>query len=104
MTQHQREQLIQSVTLDDIKSIQPDHALIIVAEQCGMETVHKLIASCGGINIYVPRAESIQPLVKRYVKQQFNGTNAKHLALHLGISERLVRKLLKEESNEKQTL
>ena len=73
----------------------PNKDLQIVAELCGLDVALSLIENLDGVNIYIPKF-SFRRMIKCYVQRHYNGHNAKQLALELGITDRMVYKLLKE--------
>ena len=95
MTQEQREMIASSITIDDLKAIQDNHAIILIAELCGIDVARKLIAKCGGLSIYIPNIQRMPRLMRRTVLQHYNGNNTQQVALNMGLSERYIRKLIK---------
>ena len=84
-------QFLSDISIEDM----PNGDLKMVAEICGMDVAVKLLKELGGINIYIPQ-NGLRAVMRRYVKKQFNGRNAKDLANELGISLTSVYRLLKE--------
>lgn len=65
----------------------------LVAEHCGMEVLIKLWECLPGLHLYI----STKPLVdakKRYIREKYDGSNVKLLAIKLGVSERFVYETL----------
>lgn len=95
MTQEQRELISNTITIDDLRAIQDNHAIVLIAELCGIDVARKLIAKCGGVSIYIPNLHRIPQLMRRTVLQHYNGNNTQQVALDMGLSERYIRKLIK---------
>lgn len=63
--------------------------LLMIYEICGLDTLMVLMENLSKITIYI----SEKPLVsakKEYIKKNFNGHNAKELAIKLRVSEKFV--------------
>ena len=61
----------------------------MINESCGIDTLLQLMVNLPSITIYI----SHKPLMaakKEYIKQKFNGHNAKELAIKLSVSEKFV--------------
>ncbi|MBF0481295.1 MAG: hypothetical protein HQK81_06265 [Desulfovibrionaceae bacterium] len=61
----------------------------LIVQECGLEVAVKLVDKLGGTQLNIPRS-GLKATVERYVRAQYNGTNAKTLALKCGITERHV--------------
>ncbi|MCL2689041.1 MAG: hypothetical protein FWE57_04240 [Chitinispirillia bacterium] len=76
-----------------------DHAandcLILVKEKCGEDIAVRLIQNFPGYRFYIP-INGLSTAIKKYIEREFKGTNAKELALNCGVSERHVRKIIRE--------
>lgn len=72
---------------DIIKVLSSDSLLIY--QECGVEVLVKLWEKFGGMPFYISN-EPLTKLKKIYVKQAYNGTNAKRLAMELNVCERFI--------------
>jgi hypothetical protein len=61
----------------------------LVAEQCGVDTVVRLVARLGGMQLSVPKY-ALKRSAIRYIRAHYDGTNAKVLAMATGMTERFV--------------
>ena len=61
----------------------------LVAEQCGLEVAVSLVRAMGGTQLSVPKFAFKRAAV-RYIRDRYDGTNAKLLALATCMSERFV--------------
>jgi Mor family transcriptional regulator len=80
------------------EDLSPDMRL--VAESCGMDVAITLIRNCPGISIYVPRADKMTALVRRYIQQRYEGRSIgeaeiKQLAIELQKSPSFVRQVVR---------
>lgn len=89
------------VELLEIKDLSED--MQIIAECAGMDTVRKLMSTCGGASFYVPKAERMLELLVRYIKKHYDGGRSliandkeqKVLAIKLGVSLLHIRHAIK---------
>ena len=66
-----------------------------VAEAMGLEAFLKLIALCGGQDLYIPKRESLERGPRdRAIRQRFNGGNYRELAAQFRLSVRQIRKII----------
>ena len=88
----QIEDYLQDVRLEDIP---PGSQWM--AEEFGMEAFLQLSKLYGGTNLYIPRLESIcVPVKRRMIWAEFDGGNAKELAIRHHLTERRVQDILRE--------
>jgi hypothetical protein len=81
-------------SLDWIKEIDNVEDLLsgdlrIIAESCGMDVLIKLWEECPSLSLYISTVP-LNEARKLYARRNYNGSNAKMLALKLGVSERFV--------------
>lgn len=75
----------------------PNRDMQLVAEQCGIDIALLLIERLGGLCLYIPqKGDSL--LMKKYILRNYDGTNAKDLALELGTTERYIYKVMAEKA------
>lgn len=75
---------------DDI----PEELLDIV-DEIGLDGFLKLVALCGGQDLYIPKRESLERGPRdRAIQTRFNGGNYKQLASEYRLSVRQVRKIV----------
>ena len=63
----------------------------IVVELCGFECAKTLIDKLGGLTIYIPKATSVDPLVKKYIRHYRHKKSSRTIALELNINEKTVK-------------
>lgn len=83
---------LKKITVEDM----PNRDMQLVAEQCGVEVAAALLDRLNGICIYIPKLGD-RNLIKRYILNHYDGSNAKNLALELSVSEQFVYKTLAED-------
>ncbi len=82
------------ITIDDM----PNNDMKMIAEQCGIETAIDLIDKFGGLAFYIPREiSSFRKAMVRYAKKNFDGRNLRELALELGVAQKTVERMLRQE-------
>jgi Mor family transcriptional regulator len=64
----------------------PTEDLKLVARACGPDVAAKLLKELPGVTLYIPRS-GITQVKKNYIRKNFNGSNAKKLAIETGYSE-----------------
>lgn len=64
-----------------------------LAELVGMESTLKIMESFSGVGLYVPKG-GLKKTIERYILDNYDGTNARKLALRTGMTERFVYSLL----------
>jgi Mor family transcriptional regulator len=83
------------ITLEDM----PNNDLKLVAEHCGIAVAITLIENMGGLSIYIPgETFSFRKPMKRYIAKTWDGKNTKELARELGVSLKMIYKILQESS------
>lgn len=85
--------------------LKPEHVPEDIAWLCdivGMERFLKIIDTAGGEFLYLPKRQTLeQPLRRAAICREFNGGNFKQLARKYGITERRVRTIVKECTEER---
>ena len=71
--------------------------LKLIESVCGMDIVKKLMTDLSGINFYIPKITSLEPLVMRYIKTN-SGKSFKQMARELGVSDVYVKSVFKRQS------
>lgn len=67
-----------------------------VAQVIGIDPALKLIQKFSGIQIYIPRYDTvIRPVRDRAIRAEFDGTNFKRLAVRYGLSESHTRQIIR---------
>lgn len=72
----------------------------LIAEIIGSEMTMKLIASIGGVSVYIPRPD--HGVIRHYY--ELSGGNTKRTAQLLGVSERTVYRAIELDKEDKQQL
>ena len=70
-----------------------------IAEEIGVENTVKLFMHFKGQQMTCPQRLFSIEYVKKYVKENYDGTNIKELARKFGYSERRIRDFLKEKDS-----
>lgn len=66
-----------------------------VAESLGMDAFLKLVALCGGQDLYIPKRESLERGPRdRAIRDRFDGGNYRALAAQYRLSVRQIRKII----------
>lgn len=79
------------ILMDDIPEEYRD-----IAELLGMRSFMDLLGLCGGLSLYLPKADSIYRNPRdREIRMRFDGGNYKSLAVQFRMSERQIRKIIK---------
>lgn len=85
----------QDMRMEDIKS----PAMADLAELIGIEAMMKIVETFSGSMLYIPKVESVlAPIRDRHIREEFDGTNSRRLALRYNVSESWVFRV----ANEKQ--
>lgn len=79
-----REDFLATVTPEDL-----DGDIALVAEQCGLDVAVRLVTRVGGTQLSVPKYAFKRAAI-RFVREHYDGNNAKMLALATGMTERFV--------------
>jgi len=88
---------LKNLTIADM----PNDDMKLVAEQCGMEVAIILLEKLNGIIIYIPKIAADKRFIKKYVNENYDGRNAKNLAVEIGVSEQYIYKLLAGDNGKK---
>jgi Mor family transcriptional regulator len=80
-----KKELLENITIDDM----PNQDMKLVAELCGIDVAVKLLQELGGVGIMIPKF-GFRKVIQKYICDNFDGTNAKRLALELGVSLRFI--------------
>ena len=84
---------LRAVRMEDIPPEQRD-----LAEALGMEAYLKLVALCGGMDLYLPKLETLKRSGRnRELRARFDGGNSRALAAQFRLSQRQVRKIVNRE-------
>lgn len=68
-----------------------------LAELVGMEGMLRIVESYSGMVIYVPKLDSLLKSIRdRHIREEYDGTNAKRLALRYGVSESWINRVANE--------
>ena len=66
-----------------------------ILDTLGREAFFKLIRLCGGLNMYIPKMESLGRNARdREIRALFDGYNYKALAAQFRLSDRQIRKIV----------
>ena len=66
-----------------------------IVETLGLEVFLTLTDLCGGLNLYIPKRESLEREGQdREIRARFDGGNTRALAAQFRLSERQIRKIL----------
>ena len=85
------ERILELIKVEDV----PDGSRDLV-EIFGMDTFMELVDYCGGSNVYIPSKGAIVKKARnRVIKEEFDGGNFRELSCKFGISDILVRKIVK---------
>jgi Mor family transcriptional regulator len=87
---------VKEMSCDDL----PNEDLKDLANVCGIDMAIKLLQGLNGIHIYIPK-DGFRKVVERFVIQNFDGTNAKKIALACDISEVHVYEIVRKEDAKK---
>lgn len=67
----------------------------VIAQTLGLEAFLTLTDLCGGLNLYIPKRESLEREGRdREIRARFDGRNIRALAAQFRLSERQIRKIL----------
>lgn len=85
----------QDVRMEDIKNT----TLAELAELVGLETMLRIVETYSGSVIYIPKADSVIGSIRdRHIREEYDGTNSRRLAIKYNVSESWVFRI----ANEKQ--
>lgn len=69
--------------------------LLDIVDEIGLPSFLKLVALCGGQDLYIPKRECLERGPRdRDIRQRFNGGNYKQLARQYRLSVRQIRKII----------
>lgn len=78
------------IQMEDLRS----DTLRELAETIGLEAAMQLAETYGGMVLYVPKADSVLGAVRdRHIRQEYDGTNARKLAIRYNVSESWVNRV-----------
>lgn len=78
---------------EDIKS----ETMRDLAGVIGFEALMKLVEAYSGMVIYVPKADSVLSAIRdRHIREEFDGTNGRKLAIRYNVSESWVNRVANE--------
>ena len=67
----------------------------VLAELIGLEAFKSLVRAFNGTSIYIPKIESLEKTVRdELIKEEFDGSNYKELALKYGLTETWIRNIV----------
>ena len=91
---------IENMTTDDM----PSEDFKSIAEFCGLNVAVSLMKNMPGLNIYVPKPQNaFTCVVKRFVIDKFDGSNAKTLAMVCRVSQRHVYSIVETEDKKRKS-
>jgi len=85
--------MIEEEILKDLQESDLPDNFMIVADNCGIEVVRKLILELGGLQFCIPKLTSIKPLIKRYIAQNPEKNNQR-LARELSLNVRTIDNII----------
>ncbi len=86
------------IELDDLYGEQRE-----LAEAVGIDTYIKLVKSFGGCSIYVGKEDKINSIIRdKSIRGDFDGSNYKYLAKKYKLSERRIRHILDDDTDDLQ--
>lgn len=77
----------------------PNDDMRLVAETIGIEHAVALMQHLSGLSIYIPK-NSMKRIYRRIIKTRCNGSNARRLAVELGLTESYVRTVANEKGSD----
>lgn len=81
------------VRLEDLKS----ETMRELAEVIGFDATMRLVETYSGMVIYVPKMDSVLSAIRaRLIREEFDGTNARKLAIRYNVSESWVNRVVNE--------
>lgn len=85
------DQLLDEITLDDLREDQRD-----LAEIVGLKAYRALVRNFGGNQIRIYQAKTIvAPRRDRLIRSMYDGTNEKQLSIKFGLSDRVIRDIIR---------
>ena len=84
---------LDSLTIDDLEAPYDE-----LADAVGLETAKKIARLYQGQQVYFPKLErKCDPLLKKTIKEEFDGYNYKELAEKYDYTERWIRKIVEDQ-------
>lgn len=81
---------LRAIRMEDIPEEYRD-----IAQTLGLEVFLALTDLCGGLNLYIPKRESLERDGRdREIRARFDGGNYRALAAQFRLSERQIRKII----------
>lgn len=81
---------LKEITIGDM----PNEDMRLVAEMCGLPVAVKLLQTCGGEKLGVPRF-GFKRLIDRRIVKEFDGGNVRRLSSRFRVSTRYVYNILR---------
>lgn len=73
----------------------------VLAELIGLEAFKSLVRAFNGTSIYITKIESLEKTVRdELIKEEFDGSNYKELALKYGLTETWIRNIVLDKAKE----
>ena len=73
----------------------------VLAELIGLEAFKSLVRAFNSTSIYIPKIESLEKTVRdELIKEEFDGSNYKELALKYGLTETWIRNIVLDKAKE----
>ena len=83
-------QNLRAIRIEDIPEEYQD-----IVQALGLEVFLSLTDLCGGLNLYIPKRESLEREGRdREIRARFDGGNYRALAAQFRLSERQIRKII----------
>lgn len=87
--------------LDKVQMDNLDEEQKTLAELIGLENFKKIVRTFNGTSIYIPKIESVEKAVRdKMIREEFDGSNYKDLALKYGLTEVWIRIIVMEKAKE----
>ena len=87
---HINTKALRAIRMEDIPAEYRD-----IVETLGLEVFLTLTDLCGGLNLYIPKRESLERDGRdREIRARFDGGNYRALAAQFRLSERQIRKII----------
>ena len=87
--------------LDKMQPDSLDEAQKGLVDKIGLDSFKALVRAYGGSFIYIPKIESLGRTVRdKMIKEEFDGSNYKELALKYGLTEVWIRNIVSEKAAE----
>lgn len=86
---------VEKLTFEDL----PNSDMKLIADLCGLDVATRLMTELPGLSINIPK-EGLRKLKNRYIADQYDGSNAKQLAVECGVSIRHIYNLARKKRSE----